>query len=583
MLIIRTNIPEAGTMFLWKQYFQILFIPLLLLNCDVKMQAISPVEIDPEIHQITKTPWTHHDLAWSPDGTQLACSRSVLSTELGYFDLEGTRQGSYASLKYHTIAGRISVSADGQKMVFRSGTLGGIWIYSTLDESTRPLTPDAFYAKEPALSPDGNWVAYIYENRLLTINIENGTPDTLYYSQYGQVSWPAWSPDGNWVAFQIMDYEFGVHSQIYKISLINKSLIKLTAGSEQYYYPDWSPDGKNIIAFSADDDGAATIWAVSADGSETSQLLNFNVSELWFATLAIPKWSPDGTKIAIGTRYAFWIYELTTDHLSFVEYLNALDYINYEWFSPQWMPDGNALIGGTPSLEGSETSEVAVINLQSLETKVLPYDAARYPGWDKFRKRMFFTTGNQLVELDLETNRLFRLDTSSSSLYLKVSPNGEWLSFNYSAEIIVRKIVDGNEKTLIRNYKTNFYLEPDWSPDARKFVCHSYDSLYIFQINPDSLFLKPNPRKLVTFPGLFYSPSWSSVHPVWGSRIAASKYESGEYTIYLIDPETLEMKPILENATSPCWAPDGCTLAYVRANGQVYTKQVLVDLSGATN
>ncbi len=60
------------------------------------------------------------------------------------------------------------------------------------------LQPD--FASDPAISPDGNEVCFVYEGDLWLVSFKGGTARQLTATQ-AQEWGPAWSPDGNYIAF----------------------------------------------------------------------------------------------------------------------------------------------------------------------------------------------------------------------------------------------------------------------------------------------------------------------------------------------------------------------------------------------
>ncbi|MBS1842223.1 MAG: S9 family peptidase [Acidobacteria bacterium] len=108
---------------------------------------------------------------------------------------------------------------------------------------------------EPAISPDGKWVAYTVTVPDMEANrnasniwlVATSGGDAIQLTQSGKDSSPVWSPDGRTIAF--ISSRSG-DSQVYLLSMDGgeaKPLTKLSTGADLAI---WSPDGK-MIAFTS--------------------------------------------------------------------------------------------------------------------------------------------------------------------------------------------------------------------------------------------------------------------------------------------------------------------------------------------
>jgi TolB protein len=99
----------------------------------------------------------------------------------------------------------------------------------------------------------------------------------------------AWSPDARSLAYT--SYRRG-QPHIF-VSHIYQALppLQLTKGNGQHWLPRWSPDGTRI-AFSATTDGNEEIYVMNRDGANLRRLTNHPAAD------GAPTWSPSGTQIA---------------------------------------------------------------------------------------------------------------------------------------------------------------------------------------------------------------------------------------------------------------------------------------------
>ena len=132
--------------------------------------------------------------------------------------------------------------------------------YGGVSQSRRPLTLEDLFAMRrvasPALSPDGNWIAY---NVSMADTSRNANSTQLWISStHGGIPRPlatqssingnaAWSPDGRWLVFE------SNRSGILQLWLMNmgggdaKEFTSLSTGATDAV---WSPDGKSIAFIS---------------------------------------------------------------------------------------------------------------------------------------------------------------------------------------------------------------------------------------------------------------------------------------------------------------------------------------------
>ena len=192
-----------------------------------------------------------------------------------------------------------------------------------------------FHIRSPALSPDGERIAYTASNdpgggdrHLLYIrHIETGngfrvmSEDNAYN--------PAWSHTGEQIA-----YDDGSDLYVSSVDMANPQVFKITHGGSHHTNPTWSPDGRQI-AFASTLDGTWNIFAINVDGTNRIRLTNDPADD------ERPDWSPDGRHIAFMThRHGTWdIYRVNTR--TFVETQLTDSRGNYQ--DPSWSPDSTKI------------------------------------------------------------------------------------------------------------------------------------------------------------------------------------------------------------------------------------------------
>lgn len=148
--------------------------------------------------------------------------------------------------------------------------------------------------RQPALSPDGSTLAFIYDGDVWTAPSNGGVARRLTITP-GNEGDPMFSPDGKWLAFR--SRRTGSDC-IYIMPAEGGEARRLTF-SDAFDYPCcWLPDGSGIIFSSYRRQNARDLWVARIDGGEPWPITNggFGVHE-FDASI-----SPDGLRIAYTNR-----------------------------------------------------------------------------------------------------------------------------------------------------------------------------------------------------------------------------------------------------------------------------------------
>ena len=163
------------------------------------------------------------------------------------------------------------------------------------------------------------------------------------------------------------------------------------------------------------------------------------------------------------------------------------------------------------------------------------------------------------------------------------SPNGKKIAFVGQGEdedILVMNATDGSaRKNLTNTPPVNGYevreRDPAYSPDGTKIVFyketfrpHDVD-LYTMNAKRPLLrpWVKPATRQITNYRGQEYSPDWSPN----GRRIVFHTYSSTKgLRIFTIRPDGTHRRLVVEDGEDPVWSPDGRKIAFSR-DGHVYT------------
>jgi serine/threonine protein kinase/Tol biopolymer transport system component len=119
------------------------------------------------------------------------------------------------------------------------------------------------------LSPDGKRVAYVTGSpaaAVWTLDLERKAKTRVTFDQQA-VSQPAWSPDGKTLVFSLQVAQGGGNAEIRsKASDGSGNEKTLTSESNNYHYPDLSPDGKYLTYIWGDGEKMTSLWLVPLSG-----------------------------------------------------------------------------------------------------------------------------------------------------------------------------------------------------------------------------------------------------------------------------------------------------------------------------
>jgi Tol biopolymer transport system component len=205
-----------------------------------------------------------------------------------------------------------ALSPDGEKIAFIRHLAGAVLHVMNADgTAVIPLEQDS--ASHPSWSPDGARIAFAKKPRqgdisdsdiylidadgtgLVNLTGHLGTDDAA----------PAWSPDGDKIVFASA-------GDLFVIGVDGTNLTRLTQDPEPNDDPAWSPDAARI-AFTCEREGNKEICVMNADGTGLLQLTDDPAED------RNPVWSPDGAKIAFTRSNPLFYYQ----HRTTVFFMNA--------------------------------------------------------------------------------------------------------------------------------------------------------------------------------------------------------------------------------------------------------------------
>ena len=135
------------------------------------------------------------------------------------------------------------ISPDKKWMAYKDFPQRRLW-RSRLDGSEKLQLTDSF-AWMPKWSPDSKWIAFSDFKEVYQVSIDGGTPEKLTAEGKSEVA-PVWWPDGKSIAFN--DFPLPGQALGIKVFDLETRKVSIMPGSEGFFVPSWSPDGKYMVA-----------------------------------------------------------------------------------------------------------------------------------------------------------------------------------------------------------------------------------------------------------------------------------------------------------------------------------------------
>ncbi len=438
----------------------------------------------------------------------------------------------------------------------------------------RKLTFHPGLQHEPAVSPDGNYVAYSsnegHNLDIVVLPLAGGshTPVVTHPADDAQ---PAWSPDGTQLAFtsardhggrlsvmtgtgRLTQFIFSVGGDIFLVPALGGAPVKLI---ENGAHPAWSADGSQI-AFESDRSGYWNIWTVPSRGGAPTQLTDDPVHDFQ------PAFSPDGRWLVYGSLEGLAVIPAAGG-----KPIRLTDRAT-GGAGPAWSPDGKSITfsvfrGGRQNLwrlsfdpdTGRSSGVMERVSLGEGDD----VEAAYGPDADTIAYATVRFVPD-IWELDPSTGEARQVtNLSSHDDYPHLGPDGETLliqSTRGGEEAIWACDRSGESMRKITPDGV-VAREPRWSPDGTSLVYQHFNA----ETGGSQLIIQ-RPGELTGHP---IEAGVSLIFPVWspdGRRLAASE---GLTDIFVVDVETGESVKLTDSTVEygfPTWSADGEWLAYNR-------------------
>jgi len=390
---------------------------------------------------------------------------------------------------------------------------------------------------------------------------------------------PSISPDGNQVAFAFNDGRSS-NCRICVKSIGSEEAIPLTSAQGDDRSPSWSPDGQNIVFLRFLSDQSATVMVKPFAGGAERQLAKILVDRSHNTEIRVT-WSPDGEWLATSecetslSPMRLLLISATTGEKRRLVYQLATEDAD---LSPSFSPDGRYLAFArhiSPAV-----ADIYVLELPRNGRLMTP--ARRLTSWNRMNRSPVWAGGGQEILFVGDAPRLgpriwripvFRsgeprpvnqIGEDSSSLALCL-PKSRLVYSKTAADLSIWRIDQGlvpvapacRRRVSLSRWiaSTRYDANPQYSPDGTYIAYQSERSGYeeIWVANSDGSASRQLTRLQSKVSGY---PRWSpdSKHIVFHSR------PSGYANLFIVDVDTRAYRQLTTGTTNdaaPSWSHDG--------------------------
>jgi Tol biopolymer transport system component len=318
--------------------------PTLIDTPSNRPASISGIDAEGQVQRIWSCPhdqWCGdvQNVAWAPDGKRIAISLTEFGGHSLYPGLHIVDPAAGRDAHVIGVAGwpggtaprtprQKALLAHARSVVVRFGC----------------ISPD-----EMAWSPDGSKIAYVCplagsSGTAIHIMDADGRHPRLLRTGTRSAAWPSWSPAGDRIAFSTAStprtkigsgaatWAQSAVSTIYTVGLDGSDRRRVASGAA----PAWSADGATIAYRSA---CAGRVRLSRPDGGDVTPA-GAPARCPGIGPSGWPAWSPDGSKLAIGTQRDVYLIDLDGTHLERVG--RASPAYGIGSLRPVWQPSPRA-------------------------------------------------------------------------------------------------------------------------------------------------------------------------------------------------------------------------------------------------
>lgn len=265
-------------------------------------------------------------------------------------------------------------------IAFHSNSVGNTEVYVMNPDGTDQtrITFDSRVNQQPDISPNGRQIVFC-GNQITDTNPEGDLEIFVMNADGSDVrqmtfngtnifdAWPRWSPNGKQIAFHSnVDGNF----EIYIINSDGTDLTRVTNYSGLDQFPEWSPNGKQLVIRRDTD-----IYLIGVDGTDPIQLTNDAAVD------QMASFSPNGNQIAfMSARDGYCsVYVMSSDGSDQSNLTPKPDAVPTNQFcsrAPAWSRNGQQIYFSSFRPETNLFENIFVMDSDGANVTRLTFDAA---------------------------------------------------------------------------------------------------------------------------------------------------------------------------------------------------------------
>jgi Tol biopolymer transport system component len=364
---------------------------------------------------------------------------------------------------------------------------------------------------------------------------------------------PAISPDGGFVAYSAME---AGNADIWLTDVRGGNVLRLTTDEAADTDPSWFPDGTSL-AFVSTRGGKPGIWKVPRLGGQPTSLV---------PRARDPAVSPDGTRIAFARRGETGYLRIAVASLSdpqTARFLTAREHGLWDHEAPSWSPDGRTICY-------HDQNDLWLVDVEGGPPRRLASEgeADVHPSWSPDGRFLYISSIREGIRAiwrqPVRGGPAERVTMGPEQKWPSVARDGTKMAYATVLEETLLAVTDTRTGRRAVFEQAAFIGTPAVAPDGGSvvFVSDREGSVDLWQLGLEGGEVVGPPRRVTEERG---KSSWPAFSPD-GLWIAYYRVIDGQRDVWTVPAAggasvAFTRSPAVD--VSPVWSPDGSRLAFI--------------------